>query len=119
MGIDINSCKSLLTDIILPGRAEIIKNCFDRLIILDCAITPVGFDSIFEAVKEYKRNNIKSVISIEDIDDVKHEQFIDIALTYSDVCAMVCNKDYNLKKNNIKIRISKYFLIERKPLLIQ
>lgn len=107
LGIDINSCKSLLTDIILPGRAEIIKNSFDRLIILDCAITPVGFDSIFEAVKEYKRNNIKSVISIEDIDDVKHEQFIDIALTYSDVCAMVCNKDYNLeekyKDKNIEI----------------
>ncbi|MDO5695415.1 MAG: UDP-N-acetylmuramyl-tripeptide synthetase [Eubacteriales bacterium] len=61
MGYDITENADDLNDIVIDGRAEIIKNDCGIGIVVDCAKTPLEFQQLFEMIEEYRNNRILSV----------------------------------------------------------
>ncbi len=102
IGYEIEKYVKFIKNISVNGRAEMIKNKFDRKIFIDCAVRPIGFSSIFEAISEYKDDKLISVFSVDERSDTKERmELVKIACNYSDKCILSTGK-YNILGKEIE-----------------
>lgn len=106
LGYDLDKFTGLLKDVKVKGRAEVVENTGGRNIIIDCAVRPAGFSSIFESLSEYKENLLISVFSVDDRSDQNERmELVKIICKYSNVCVLVTDAN-----NELGREIEKYII---------
>ena len=61
LGIDVESIKTALEEVRVPGRSELVNNSKELPIMIDYAHSPESLENILQAVKSYTRGRVISV----------------------------------------------------------
>lgn len=87
LGYEITDHVDELDDIVIDGRAEVIRNNTDIAVIVDCARTPTEFEQLFETVEEYRNNRLVAVFgTCGNPDPDARLRMAEIAARYVDAC---------------------------------
>lgn len=129
LGIDINSIKNGINDIVIPGRCEMVAKDrnLDYSIIIDYAHTPDGLENILKTIKGFAKGRIITVVGCGgDRDKVKRPQMGKIACDMSDIAIITSDNPRSeepmsiiediinpLTNKNFEVEESRYKAIEK------
>lgn len=129
LGIDIKAIKEGISDIVIPGRCEMVAKDrnLDYSIIIDYAHTPDGLENILKTVRGFVKNRIITVVGCGgDRDKVKRPQMGKIACDLSEIAIITSDNPRSedpmsiiediikpLDNKNYEVEVNRYNAIEK------